>query len=349
MVITMNNLLSYSGINTKVRAMESNLISKEEYTKIANLDTVADFTSFLADHPGYREIFHNYDDAALHRGDVEKLLSHALYLDFAKIYRFADAEQKRDLDLLFFRYEVTILKSCIRLVYSEDEAYDLNVFDPFFIKHLKINVPALSASSSMEEYIRNLKGTQYYPLFEKLQASGNPLSSFDYEMHLDQYYFRKAWKLKGKLLTGENYHAFTSRLGTEIDLLNIMWIYRSKSIYNLDAADILSYILPITYKLTKEQLTRMATTNSMDEFMDIMKNTAYKEMYPALLNHTMESKYRQLVRKVYQLNKRKYPSSMATANDYLYQKELETARLITALECIRYRLSPQNRLSYILQ
>lgn len=328
--------------------MEANLISREEYTKIANLDSVAEFNALLADHPGYREIFRHYGNTILHRGDVEKILIYALYLDFAKIYRFADAEQRRDLDLLFFRYEVRILKSCIRLVYSEEDANAPDVH-PFFTKHLKINVAALSASVSMEEYIQNLKGTQYYPFFEKLQASGRNLSSFDYEMQLDQYYFGKAWKLKEKLLTGDNYKAFTGRLGTEIDLLNIMWIYRSKSIYNLEAADILSYILPITYRLTKEQLAGMATANSMEEFMELMKHTAYKEMYPALQNHTMESKYKQLVRKVYQMNKRKYPSSMATANEYLYQKELEISRLITALECIRYRLNPQNRLSYIIQ
>lgn len=343
----MNNLLSYSGINTKVRAMEAKLISRDEYTKIANLDSVADFITFLKDHPGYRDIFKHCDEHTLHRGDVEAILSNALYLDFAKIYRFADSEQRKDLDLLFFRYEINMLKICIRMVYSEETTTVQADSDSFFEKHSSINVKALSSSRSMEEYIGNLKGTEYYPLFEKLHASGT-LRSFDYEMRLDQYYFNKVWKLKEKLLTGENYKAITSRLGTEIDLLNIMWIYRSIIIYSLEPADVLAFIIPITYRLTKEQLTKMATSNTINEFMEILKGSMYKEMVTALQNGQMEESYKSMVEKVFKINKRMYPTSMATSNEYLHQREMEISRLTTALECIRYQLNPQEKLAYIL-
>jgi len=342
-----NKLLSYSGINTKIKAMAAKLISEEEYKKIANLDSISDFISFLSGHPGYREIFADYDEGLLHRTDVERILSNALYLDFAKIYRFADPEQRRDLDLLLFRYEVTLIKTLIRVIYSGEDAMDLSVFYSLFEAHSSINLSVLSASKTMEEFIMNLKGTQYYSVLEKLHDTGNP-TSFDYEMTLDQYYFKKVWKLKEKLLSGQNYKAFTSQLGTEIDLLNIMWIYRSKRIYNVNATDSFAFIIPITYKLSQEQLTKMAASNSMEEFAEILKDTYYTNMYHALLNGTLESNYKKMIDKIYKMNVTKYPSSMSSANAYLYMKEMEISRLTTAIECIRYKLSPQDKLSYIM-
>lgn len=345
----MNSLLSYSGINTKVRAMESNLISTDEYNRIANLETIADFIAFLKNHPGYREIFNRYDEHELHRGDAERILINGLYLDYAKIFRFANEEQRKDLELLFFRYEINILKSCIRLVYNEeDDEYDLSRFYDFFSKHSKINVAALAASQSMEEYINHLKGTEYYSILTKMQNMTN-LTSFDYEMHLDIYYFKKTWKLKDKNLTSNSLKSFTHRLGTEIDLLNIMWIFRSKAIYDMSASDILSLIIPINYKLSKELLVKLANSGSIDEFLSILKGSYYRLIYNPLIEGSMESEYKRIISKVYKINVGKYPSSMATVNYYLYQKETEISRLTTALECIRYSLDPQDKLKYILQ
>ena len=66
-------------------------------------------------------------------------------------------------------------------------------------------------------------------MLEKLHSLDNPVF-FDYEMQLDIHYYKEVWKLKDKLLNGDTLKAFTECIGTEIDLLNIMWIYRSKAV-----------------------------------------------------------------------------------------------------------------------
>lgn len=343
----MNKLLSYSGINTKIRALESNLITIDDFYNISNLETVADFIAFLKKHPGYMEIFSRYDEHELHRGDAERIFVNGLYLDFTKIYRFANQEQRKNLEIIFFRYEVNILKACIRLIYNQEEAYDLSKFETFFQRHSNINVSLLAASHSMEEYINHLKGTRYHPLFVKLQNS-NHATSFDYEMQLDIFYFKKTWKLKDKHLTSSNLKSFTDSIGTEIDLLNIMWIFRSKTSYDMNTTDILSYIIPINYKLPKEQLMKMVNSSTIEELFSIIRLTHYKSFVLFLQDGTMESAFRSIIDRRYKTNKNKYPASMATVNYYLYQKRTEIGRLTTALECIRYGLEPQDKLKYIL-
>lgn len=344
----MKRLLSYSGIKTKVKSMDSKLISTDDYQKIAYFDSVADFILFLKNHPGYRDIFSQYDEHELHRSDAERIFINGLYLDYTKIYRFANASQRRNLDLIFFRYEVNILKSCIRLIYHTEDAYNLSIFHPFFNKHSKVNVAALAAAHSMDEYINYLKGTEYYSLLHKVQQRLQA-TSFDYEMELDIYYFKKTWKIIEKELKRTDRNVIKRRLGTEIDLLNIMWIYRAKRIYDMNSSDIYACIIPVNYKLSKELLLKLAGSASMEEFFSILNTSHYKTIIPSLADGTMERTSKDIISQIYKLNSIKYPASMASIHYYLYHKELEIARLTTALECIRYGLTPQEKLKYILQ
>ncbi len=342
----MDTLLSYSGINTKIRAMRSRLITREDYQQLANLDTTADFIAFLKHHAGYSDIFKKYDEHELHRFDAERIFIYAFYNDYAKIYRFANQAQRRDLALFFLRHEVTLLKNCIHLIYNEETAYDLSLFQEFFDRHSKINITALASSRSMEEYIRQLKDTEFYPLFAKLQNNlvTNP---FDYEMQLDIYYFKRMWKIRGKLVSGNTLKTVTNRLGAEIDMLNIMWIYRAKVMYDISSAELLSYIIPVNFKLSKEQLLKLVKSSTIEEFTNILKTTYYSDFVPSLSEGTIENTYHNLMDKIYKENKAKYPASMSTVNYYLHQKETEIARLTTALECIRYKLDPKEKLKYI--
>jgi V/A-type H+-transporting ATPase subunit C len=345
----MDSTLSYSGINTKVKAMHPKLISGDDYQKIANLDTVADFIAYLKKHPGYTEFFQKYDEREIHRGEAERVLINSLYMDYTKIYRFANDAQRQDLELVFFRYEINVLKHCIRLIHSnENNAYDLSVFHPFFNKHSQINVASLSLSRSMDEYIQNLKGTEYYNLLAKLHAKPG-LSSFDYEMSLDIYYFTKSWRLKDALLKGKNRKAFTQRMGTEIDLLNIMWIYRSKKMYDMNAAQIFTYLIPVNYKLGVSQLSRLVQTVTIDEFLNILSSSHYKYFVSYLKDGTMESEYAKIINKIYLINMTRYPASMTAVNYYLFRKDIEIGQLTSALECIRYKLELKKKLDYILQ
>nr|WP_330424443.1 V-type ATPase subunit [Dorea sp. AM58-8] len=50
---------------------------------------------------------------------------------------------------------------------------------------------------------------------------------------------------------------------------------------------------------------------------------------------------------MYLSDRRRNPYSLATVNTYLFLKEEEINRLTTALECIRYGLTPRETLGYI--
>ena len=66
----MGNLLAYSGIATKVRAMEAKLLWKEDFEKIAAMKSVPEVVSWLIQNSTYKEVLENLDPGLIHRGNI---------------------------------------------------------------------------------------------------------------------------------------------------------------------------------------------------------------------------------------------------------------------------------------
>lgn len=344
------DLLNYSGIVTKTKAMEARLITPKDFEDISALTSVTEFINFLKGKPAYQNIFANCDERLLHRNEIEHLLMNSLYLDYAKLFRFANRKQRESLSLLFYRYEVNILKSCLQNVFTSDDTYDLSMFEPFFAKHSPLNIRNLAGSKNMDEFISYLKGTKYYDLFHKIQQNGSA-TLHEYEVQLDISYYINVWKLRKQMAKDKDLKAFTDVIGKEIDFLNIMWIYRFKKYYDVDSSHIYSYIIPIHYKLSSAQLMKLIEASSLEEFVSTLGTTYYHtpEVDTKAALFTVENVFHERMIKFYRENRRKYPVSMCTIQHFLFMKELEIDRLTTALECIRYGLDSSNALTHILK
>ena len=70
----MGNLLAYSGIVTKVRAMQAKLLTDEDFQNIAAFHTVTEVAAYLKEHPGYRNVLADMDENRLHRGEMRSFL-----------------------------------------------------------------------------------------------------------------------------------------------------------------------------------------------------------------------------------------------------------------------------------
>ena len=75
----MGNLLEYSGIVTKIRAMEAKLLSPEQFTEIANLGSVPEIADYLKKNTAYADVLDTLEEDQLHRGNIEKVLVQSLY------------------------------------------------------------------------------------------------------------------------------------------------------------------------------------------------------------------------------------------------------------------------------
>lgn len=311
------------------------------------MPTVTEALAYLKKQPGYRELFADVDESSLHRGDIEKMLTNAIYRDFQNIYRFSPVGQRKFLELYFHRYEVSILKTCLRMVFDHrDVALDLKIFEDFFQRHSDISLRKVSESRTIEEFVANLKGSIYYDALSRLSNIRNP-TLWDYEMAMDLFYFHWFFKTSEKVMSKDQLLHFREAYGTKMDLLNIMWIYRSRHFFHMTAAGIYANLIPVQHHLKKADIRALVEADSPEAFSAAVRHTWYGKRFDDFSPEHLQEIYSRIRQHVQHRSAAREPYSVATVISYLYDKEHEIDKITTVLECVRYGLSQEETLKYI--
>ena len=343
----MGNVMSYSGIVTKVRAMQAKLLTEKDFENIANLKSVPEAIDYLKEKPAYADYVNRMDVSLYHRGNVEKVLYQSLFDDYTRIFRFAGMEQKKFLKIYWKRYEIDLINYCLRIIFNHyDKPFDLEYKKEFFDKYSQISIDKLITSRNIVELVDNLRGTEYYAPLQKLRDAEDA-NLFDYDLALDLYYFSSMWKKNKRLLKGKELELYTRDCGTKIDLLNIQWIYRAKKYYHMLPPDIYSLTIPIHYRISVEEFKMLVEEPTLEEFERQLGTTYYAKKLVGFEGKKLEHIYKECLKRLYLSDRRKNPYSIATVNTYLFLKEEEIYKLTTALECIRYGLSSRETLGYL--
>lgn len=343
----MGNLLKYSGIVTKIRAMEAKLLTPEQFADIANLRSVPDIADYLRKNTAYAEVLDTLTEDQIHRGNIEKVLVQSLYHDYTKIYRFCGQSQREFMKLIMKGYEIELINYCLRIVINHyKKPFDLNYKSAFFVRYSQISIGKLITARTTDELVENLKETEYYAPLKKIKDTDN-VTLYDYNLALDLYYYTSTWKEQKKILKKSDLELFMRDRGSKIDLLNIQWIYRAKKYYNMKPADIYLMLIPIHYKLSTELVKDMVEAPGVEEFENVVIRTTYARHYNFKQNLTMEQMYADCLHHLYTADRRKNPYSVSAINTYLFLKEEELKKLTTVMECVRYGLNPGETAAYI--
>ena len=333
-------LLAYSGITTKVRAMESRLLKPEQFRELAEQEDVRSAADYLKEQPAYAEVFDGLDDTKLHRGYIEQILTQSEYRDFTRLYRFSSMKQRKFLDLYFKHYEVEVIKKLLRHMLGGREGQtDLSMFQGFFEKHSELDLETLCRAKNFSEFTEALEGTVYGKLLSQMQEKGQT-GLFDCELKLDLYYFQLLWKLRNKLLSKTERKILDDCFGSRLDLLNIQWICRARSFYRLSQAEIYALLIPVHYRLRADKVKLLVEAEDDAKFFAVLRETPYGKQEELQTGQMPDIQLlsNQMLNRIYGRTGHRYPHSPAVLDSYLYRKELEMRKIVTALEGIRYGL-----------
>lgn len=344
----MGSVLSYSGLSTKIRAMQSRLISEEQFQEIIQLPNVPQVASYLKRTPEYAQAWSSIDENDLHRGQIEKLLKKSIFGNFSRIYHFANPEQRKFLELYAKRYEIRVLKEVMTNLFDHrnTDPVDISPYRDFFRLHSNLDVDRLVSCTTMEEFIGALKGNEFYGPLSRIQEHEKALL-FDYGMALDLYYFTQIWNVRKKLFQGNDLDEVTKAYGEKFDMLNLQFIQRSKRYFGMDSASVYALLIPMNYKLKKEEINALVESTTYEEARQIFRRTYYGQKYEQLTVANLEEFYNYILRDTLEREARKDPYSVAIIYSYLYHKEHEVNRLTIAIECVRYGVAPDEAMRYI--
>lgn len=335
--------VEYSAIAAKLKAMHARFLTDSDYEELISKKSVNDICGYLKTTPGYGEMLCGVNERDIHRGQMELLIERSLVDEYVRLYNFIDHTNRKIMQFWFMRREVEFLKQEIRNIYTHEQRDRDEVaqgkFDAFFETHTKINRDIMHNASSLDDCIEACKDTPYkYPLE---RAQNLNADFFSMGMNLDYFYYRAIWRSISRNLDGEQASLFKRLMGSQIDMLNLMWIYRGKKYFEFDNEIIFTYLLPIRYRLTEELVRQLVNAASIESFIDIVNRfTIYGELFEDCENDRFpEENYRAMYKRLSNSIFVNHGQSMVAVYAYLNLKEIEYNNITTITEGIRYGIN----------
>jgi len=135
------------------------------------------------------------------------------------------------------------------------------------------------------------------------------------------HYYSAQWKRLNKL-DKLNRVALRGALGAEIDLNNILWMYRLKRYHRVTGDATFGYLVPMRYKLSRETTRLMADAVTPKALMDAAANGPYAADFRhfAVKGHDMfqggltpDEMLGKAIARRYRSAARRYPNTLAPA------------------------------------
>lgn len=340
--------MNYNAINAKVKAMKRHLLKYEDYEMLSMLGSVEEVGQKLMEYPAYHDVLSQLEGVEIHRNLLEHKINMALADDFSRIYNFiGDYRTRKYLNAFFLSFEIQIINILLCMVYDErDIPYSIPEMREIFGDKLNIDVSKLMKSKTVSELIDNLQGTYFYSMLVDVYKKDDS-SLFKLEMQLDLFYYMHLWRLQKKYLDKKNLVIMERIKGIEVDLRNIMWVYRLKKFYNIEASQIYAYLIPINYKLKISQLSRMAEAATEEILMNEIQQSPYGTAFSDFTQ--IEQVFYREMFKEYRKAEATNPSSLAVTVGYMYHKEVELKNITALLECVRYKMTPEQIMGYLYE
>jgi V/A-type H+-transporting ATPase subunit C len=145
------------------------------------------------------------------------------------------------------------------------------------------------------------------------------------------------WR-KTNVLDKTNRPILRSLLGMEIDLHNIVWMYRLKRYYGVYGDGTYGFLIPVRHRLVPEMTKRMADAKDERRLLSVAAEGPYSRVFPHF--ERPEQLLYQALAAHYKKEAKAHPHSLAPVCGYLFAKQMEARNLTAVTEGLRYGLTP---------
>ncbi|MDR1208749.1 MAG: V-type ATPase subunit [Clostridiales bacterium] len=349
MMAVLSDMIEYSALSAKLRALSARLLTEDDYRGLAAAKSVRDFAERLFDGNRFDDYTPELREAAAGgRVTLEKGLLQSLYPSLPGIFMFLrDENARKYLDAVILRYRADIIKGMIRAVFDRRPISDLTPrYSRFLRRRMGVDLDQLAAAQNIPEFLRRLGASEFADAVKNINAENPTL--FDFETQIDFFCYRTKWDETRRRLSGANLASARRVNGEEIDMINISHIYRLKNHYELGESIIYSCIAPIQYKLKKSELNALVHAATDAEFADILERSHYRDVFTGRPLAEIERSVTAGRLRAHLEEERRHPFSLAIVTSYLYKKRLEVRNLVTLTECVRYGIGSEPAMRKIL-
>jgi V/A-type H+-transporting ATPase subunit C len=200
-------------------------------------------------------------------------------------------------------------------------------------------------AENLTDIIILLEGTPFQDALTRVASEFQDTRTlFPLELAVDRCVFNRIWETINQL-SKKDRDISRRLLGIEIDLKNIGWIGRLKTYYELSSAEIGRQTLPHGYRITTDDVRRIASEGSVTQAIE---RIAAGSQFARMHSPSSEVELKDIEFLLYQLlvmEARKafgdFPFSIGSILGYFILLRIETRNVRTVLQAKRYGLSAE--------
>ncbi len=329
------------GVQGKIGALLSKLLSLEQFKELFSLSNVNGIARYLREKTVYSSYIPDNED--VHRRELEASIARRYFVELKKIKRYFSYPSKKVLEFVEMRCRVDAVKKIFRTVYLGEKLEKRFFFCDIFPEDFSYT------NVNYEDVLNLFKSEPFYHILVSFSESNKDYSNLNkLENSIDFWYFSTLNRLL-KLYSNKNVLVFFKK---QVDLINVMWIFRARILFHYPPERVLNLILPFGYRLKKEYLNELATVSDREEFFDKLKKTPYYEIFKKKETFPEEYLMERMAERFLYRNAKKLIRTVdgfSKAIGYLHLLEYEMRDLITVIEAVRYKLSFDDAKVYLIR
>lgn len=318
--------MSSPSVNAKIKGMYAKKLKQSDLEDLMKQDTIKDAIILLKSKIPELEMLNINAD----RLELEEELDNILISDLIKIEKYLSGKNKEILDAYILKYKLNITKQKFDIINDNSKVLNAKIHSEI---DKEINIWAKSVFKELND-IENIKNMQEFldriknEEIKNIVIEGmNGNNKFTMENKLDKFYFSNLLKS----VKGVNY-ILEKEVRINIDLLNVIWVYRYIS--NMGVLD-KNILLDDGYRITKNKIDELAKIKTIDDIKDFLQGTPYE----GIINNDIERDFMRFLYKRYKKSFKDEMLDISIVIDYFNMLEIEKNNIITIIEGIRYNLS----------
>lgn len=318
--------IKYPALNAKMKGMYAKELDYEELDELLRQASLKDAIYYLkTKFSSLEEINEN-----MNRREIEQELNNLFIEDIIKISKYLNKKEKYIFNLFLLKYEIDLVKKVFRNVLTNRDSnkYLKNIDN--WTNTLFTSINDINEVTNEEEFYNKIKKQEYYSIFEEFIESENGIPLEELEVKLDKYYFKKIYN------SVENNKELENLIGTEIDLLNIITIYRSNMYFNYTEEEIKNILIPINYKINKKDISELINSTDFEEIIKILEKTPYKNTFKD--ENNIEHDKNKFLYDMYIKYFREKLFNLCTVFCNINLIDIEIKNIINIIEGIRYNI-----------
>lgn len=331
----MSSVKKFAHVNAKAKGMYHKCLTYDDYldlVKQGNLEGV-----FVRLKENF-ETLQDTSDVKPTREMMEKFLRENLMEDVNKLARLLDQHSIQILKQYMEKYKIEYMKDKY-MSFMMGKKQGINQIKN--LKELYQEINELDSCKNLQEFFDFIRDTKYEPIFEKHNSDyfePETKSLFDLENELEKMYYVNLYKYLKK----EREDAVLHLVSKQIDLSNVLWIYRGQTYYHF-SSEMRDHMIPVSIGLTEEAIEKLLSGQSYE---DVLQHSMYQNVLQE--EGDLEEKIK---RYLYALYRREFKTdvfSMLMVITYVELKEQQIKNIINIVEGIRYDRNRQEILRKVI-